>query len=172
MPELTPKTLIDILGLAPLEAEGGWFRQSYRSKDVLPQDVLPARYKTEKPAGTAIYYLLTNEPGSVSIFHRLPTDEIYHFYLGDPVELTMLFPAGESRSAALGQGLLGGQHVQFTVPAGVWQGSRLCPGGTFALLGTTMAPGFTDDDFEPARRADLLAEFPQHAEIIRELTRD
>ena len=172
MPELTPKTLIDILGLAPLEAEGGWFRQSYRSKDVLPQDVLPARYHSSKPAGTAIYYLLTNEPGSVSIFHRLPTDEVYHFYLGDPVELTMLFPAGEGRSVVLGQGLLGGQHVQFTVPAGVWQGSRLCPGGTFALLGTTMAPGFTDDDFEPAQRADLLAEFPQHAEIIRELTRD
>ncbi len=172
MPELTASKLIDLLGLEPLEAEGGWFRQSYRSKDVLSPTVLPARYTTEKPAGTAIYYLLTDELGSASIFHRLPTDEIYHFYLGDPVELTLLLPGGEAQTVTLGQDLIAGQHVQFAAPAGVWQGSRLTPGGNFALLGTTMAPGFTDDDFEPARRADLLAEYPQHAEFIRQLTRE
>jgi predicted cupin superfamily sugar epimerase len=172
MSELTPKILIDLLGLEPLEAEGGWFRQSYRSEDVLSPNALPDRYTADKPAGTAIYYLLSDEPGSISIFHRLPTDEVYHFYLGDPVELTLLFPGGEGRTVVLGQDLLSGQHVQFTAPAGVWQGSRLRPGGAFALLGTTMAPGFTDDDFEPARRGNLLAEFPRHAEIIRDLTRE
>lgn len=172
MPELTAKMLIDLLGLVPLEAEGGWFRQSYRSKDVLSPNALPARYTADKPAGTAIYYLLTDEPGSVSIFHRLPTDEVYHFYLGDPVELTLLQADGEAHTVMLGQDLLAGQHVQFAAPAGVWQGSRLRPGGKFALLGTTMAPGFTEDDFEPARRADLLAAYPQHAVIIRQLTRE
>lgn len=170
MPELTARKLIDLLGLEPLEAEGGWFRQSYRSKDVLPKSGLPIRYKSNKPAGTAIYYLLTDEPGSVSIFHRLPTDEIYHYYLGDPVQLTLLLPGGEAQNVVLGKDLLAGQHVQFVAPAGVWQGSRLRPGGKFALLGTTMAPGFTDDDFEPGNRADLLAAFPQHAEIIHHLT--
>lgn len=172
MPEFTAKTLIDLLGLIPLEAEGGWFRQSYRSKDLLPQSGLPARYNSDKPAGTAIYYLLTDEPGSVSIFHRLPTDEIYHYYLGDPVEMTLLLPGGEAQTVVLGQDLLAGQHVQFAAPAGVWQGSRLRPGGKFALLGTTMAPGFTDQDFEPARRVELLAVYPQHAAIIHQLTRE
>ncbi len=172
MPELTASKLIDLLGLEPLEAEGGWFRQSYRSEDVLSQNALPDRYTADKPAGTAIYYLLTDEPGSVSIFHRLPTDEVYHFYLGDPVELNLLLPGGEVQTVTLGQDLLAGQHVQFAAPAGVWQGSRLRPGGKFALLGTTMAPGFTDDDFEPVRRADLLAGYPQHAEIILLLTRE
>ena len=172
MPQLTVQTLIDLLKLEPLEGEGGLYRQSYRSTDVLPQNGLPYRYSTDKPAGTAIYYLLTDAPDSFSAFHRLPTDEIYHFYLGNPVELTLLFPSGEGRTVVLGQDLLARQQVQFTVPAGVWQGSRLRPGGTFALLGCTMAPGFTDNDFELCSRAALLKEYPQHADRILDLTRE
>lgn len=164
--------LIDLLGLEQLHGEGGMFRQSYRSADVLLPGALPERYTSAKPAGTAIYYLLTKAQDSFSAFHRLPTDEVYHFYLGDPVRLTIIDPAGRREDVVLGQDVFGGEQVQYTVTAGVWQGLRLSPGGEFALMGTTMAPGFTDEDFDLGSRSDLLAQFPQHAEIIRTLTRE
>jgi uncharacterized protein len=169
--------LIDLLGLEALHGEGGLYRQSYRSADVLLPSALPDRYRSAKPAGTAIYYLLTGEPDSFSAFHRLPTDEVYHFYLGDPVRLTLLDPAGGLDVVTLGQDLFGGERVQYAVPAGVWQGLRLAPGGVaprgaYALMGTTMAPGYTDEDFDLASRKDLLTRFPQHGEIIEELTRE
>jgi predicted cupin superfamily sugar epimerase len=163
--------LIDLLGLEALHGEGGLYRQSYRSADVLPLGALPDRYRSAKPAGTAIYYLLTGEPDSFSAFHRLPTDEVYHFYLGDPVRLTLLDPTGGLDVVTLGQDLFGGERVQYAVPAGVWQGLRLAPGGAYALMGTTMAPGYTDEDFDLANRKDLLTRFPQHGEIIEKLTR-
>ena len=162
--------LIEQLGLAPLSREGGLFRQTYRSADILPSASLPERYGVEKPAGTAIYYMLTNAPESFSAMHRLPTDEIYHFYLGDPVELLILYPDLTSNKVILGQDVLNGQHVQYIVPRGTWQGSRLCPGGSFALLGTTMAPGFTEDDFDLAMRAYLLEQYPDQALLILALT--
>lgn len=171
MPELTAQDLIELLKLELLEGEGGLFRRTYLSADVFAATHLPPRYGREKPAGSAIYYLLTNAPDSFSALHRLPTDEIYHFYLGDPVELTLLVPGGDSRTVILGQDLLNGQHVQFTVPADVWQGSRLREGGGFALLGTTMAPGYTDDDYQPGIRAELQAAFPELTTLIEQLTR-
>lgn len=167
----TAQQIIELLKLEPLAGEGGLYRQSYRAADILPASSLPGRYQVPKPAGTAIYYLLTDDPDSFSALHRLPTDEIYHFYLGDPAALTLLSPDGEARQIILGPDLLGGQVVQFTAPAGVWQGSRLMPGGEYALLGTTMAPGFTDDDFIPADRDELITQFPDQAEAIRALTR-
>ena len=169
---ITAEKIIELLSLEPLPVEGGLYRQSYRSPDILTAADLPDRYRSEKPAGTAIYYLLTDAPDSFSALHRLPTDEIYHFYLGDPVELTILLPEGICKQVTLGQDLLGGQHVQFAVPAGVWQGSRLKPGGSFALLGTTMAPGYTDEDFVLAARETLLAAYPDQAAVIRGLTRE
>jgi hypothetical protein len=96
---------------------------------------------------------------------------VYHFYLGDPVELLLLFPDGAGRRVVLGPDILHGQQVQFVAPRGVWQGSRLLPGGRFALLGTTMAPGFDPTDYEGGRRHELLARYPDHAALIRALTR-
>jgi predicted cupin superfamily sugar epimerase len=104
--------------------------------------------------------------------HRHPTDEIYHFYLGDPVELLLLDPAGSSRRVVLGQEVFSGQHVQYVVPRDVWQGSRLIPGGDFALLGTTMAPGYTQPDFELAEKDIMLARYSEFAELIEHLTVD
>ena len=168
---MTPKQLIELLELEPLPVEGGLFRQTYCSAETIPQAALPARYRGGKPFATAIYYLLTSDPDSFSALHRLPTDEVYHFYLGDPVELLLLFPDGAGRRIVLGQDLLHGQQVQFVVPRGVWQGSRLVPGGRFALLGTTMAPGFEVTDFEGGQREELLARYSNQAELIRALTR-
>ena len=168
---MTAEEIIRLLKLEPLPVEGGWFRQTYCSDETIPADGLPPRYNAAKPFGTAIYFLLTNEPDCFSALHQLPTEEIYHFYLGDPVELLMLHPGGRSERVVLGPDVLGGQQVQVTVLRGVWQGSRLLPGGRFALMGTTMAPGFTPEDFTGGDREELIQLYPAEAERIRALTR-
>ena len=103
--------------------------------------------------------------------HRLLTDEIYHFYLGDPVEMLLLYPGGRGETVILGTDVLGGQRVQFVVPAGVWQGSHLQPGGQYALIGTTMAPGYENEDFQLASRQELASAYPAAASLIHSLTR-
>jgi predicted cupin superfamily sugar epimerase len=168
---ITIQELIDMLELEPLEMDGGLFVQTYCSPETLDLSVLPDRYTESKPFGTAIYYLLTQEPDSFSALHRLPTDEIYHFYLGDPIQVSLIDSKGSLRQITMGQDLLGGQQVQFVAPRGVWQGSRLAEGGQWGLMGTTMAPGFTYSDYEGARAEELSARFPQHRELIEQLTR-
>lgn len=169
---ITADQIIRILNLEPLPIEGGMFRQSYVSTETIPPQALPARYGTvEKPFGTAIYYLLTDQPDSFSAFHRLKTDEVFHFYLGDVFEMTLLYPSGESRQIRLGQDLLNGELLQFCVPAGVWQGSRVAPGGSYSLIGTTMAPGYTDEDYENGDRETLIRQYPAEKDKILLLTR-
>ena len=164
--------IITALGLQPLPAEGGMFVQSYRSSENISARALPARYPAQpKPFGTAIYYLITNEPDSFSALHRLLTDEVLHFYLGDPLETLLLYPGGSSRTLILGKDILAGQHLQFVIPQGVWQGSRLAEGGEYALIGSTMAPGFTNEDYEGGEREALCAQYPHEARRIRLLTR-
>lgn len=168
---LTAEQLIQHLGLTPLPVEGGYFTQTYCADETIPRQALPARYRGDKPFGTAIYYVLTAEPDSFSALHTLPTEEIFHFYLGDPVEMLLLYPDGRSERVVLGQDILRGERVQFVVPRGVWQGSRLIPGGRWALLGTTMAPGFDETDYTGGDRDTLLRRYPDQAELIRQLTR-
>jgi hypothetical protein len=168
---VNPQELIDHLSLEPLREEGGLFRQSYLADETIPADALPPRYKRDKTFCTAIYYMLTNEPDVFSAMHVLPTEEIYHFYLGDPVELLLLYPEGEIKKVVLGQNVLEGQHVQFVVPRGVWQGSHLLPGGLFALMGTTMAPGFDFQDYVGGDRSELSMRYPDVKALIEKLTR-
>ena len=156
---MTVEEVIKHFELQPLTMEGGYFRQNYRSSEVTPE---------RKPMGTAIYYLLT--PDTFSRLHKLPTDEVYHFYLGDPVELLLLYPDGTGKKVILGKEIEKGMEVQFAVPAGIWQGSRLAFGGNWALLGTTMAPGFTDEDFIPARPEALKEKYPRFISEIENLT--
>ena len=165
---MTPEEIITILDLKPLPLEGGYFAETYRSEEWLNADQLPARYGTEKSYYTAIYYLLT--PETFSALHKLPTDEIFHFYLGDPVHMLNLFEDGTSAIITLGQDIFRGQMPQYRVPKNTWQGSRLMPGGSFALLGTTMAPGFDFDDFTAADRKALSESYPQHRDMILDLT--
>jgi predicted cupin superfamily sugar epimerase len=166
---LTAQELIALLNLRPLPLEGGYYRETYRASDCLPASAFSGRYHADKSACTAIYYLLTLE--TFSALHRLPTDEIFHFYLGDPVYMLQLLPDGEGRVVVLGGDLNAGQHPQLVVPGGTWQGSMLAPGGTFALLGTTMAPGFDFADFEPADKNYLIARYPAFASLIDRLIR-
>jgi predicted cupin superfamily sugar epimerase len=152
-----------MLRLEPHPIEGGWFRRTYTSDGTVQ---IP---RGERPLGTTIYYLL--EPGTFSEMHVLDSDEIFHFYLGDPVEMVQLHPSGRSALFTLGLDLAAGQHVQLVVPAGVWQGTRLLGDGKVALLGCTVTPGFDYADYRNATYAELVAQWPDQAERIRALTR-
>lgn len=165
---MTAEQLIHRLNLQPLESEGGYFFQTYISCEKIDKEHLPERYANDKPFSTAIYYLLT--PDTKSILHKLPSDEIYHFYLGDPVQMLQLYPNGNSHVIFLGSEIMSGQRPQVTVPAGVWQGSSLVECGNFALMGTTVAPGFDFDDFEVGNKDELIKSFSQHKGLIEDLT--
>jgi len=167
---ITAMELLEILELKPLPLEGGYYRETYRSSLVLPASYLSGTYPGCRSAGTAIYYLLT--PETFSALHRLRGDEVFHFYLGDPVEMLQLPPDGTGQLLTLGTDLRSGQLPQALAPAGVWQGSRLRPGGQFALLGTTMAPGFDFADFEAGQREVLQRLYPAFADWIERLTRE
>jgi hypothetical protein len=155
---LTAEEVIAALGLEPHALEGGFFRETYR---------IGRMHGQERPLATAIYYLLT--PQNYSALHRLPGDELFHFYFGDPVEQLHLRPDGSGAVVALGHDLLAGQRPQVLVPGGVWQGSCLAAGGRLALLGTTMTPGFAYPDYQKGDRAELTRQYPAFAEMIGRL---
>jgi predicted cupin superfamily sugar epimerase len=163
--------IIALLGLQPHPIEGGFFRETYRSAGTISPQSPPAGYAAgvERSIGTAIYYLITAD--TFSELHRLPTEEIFHLYMGGPVRMLQLALGETAREVILGTDLAAGQLPQLVVPAGVWQGSRLEPGVEFALLGATMAPGFDYADYEQGNRGRLIELFPQYAEQIRQLTR-
>ena len=152
-----------MLKLEPHPIEGGWFRRTYTSDKTVQ---LPRGVRAQ---GTAIYYLL--EPGTFSEMHVLDSDEIFHFYLGDPVEMLQLHPSGDSVVFTLGPDLKDGHQVQLVVPAGIWQGTRLIGDGQVALLGCTVTPGFDYADYHNAKYTELAAKWPDQAERIRALTR-
>jgi hypothetical protein len=159
----------ELLGLEP-HPEGGFYREAYRSRGRIAAESLPDSYAGDRAFSTAIYFLLT--PDTFSAMHRIPTDEIFHFYAGGPVELFRISADGEADTTLLGADLASGQRPMCIVPGGIWQGSRLVDGGRWGLLGTTVAPGFEFVDLEMGTRADLLARFPQHAAAIVRLTRE
>jgi predicted cupin superfamily sugar epimerase len=159
---MTAAELKALLDLEPHPREGGFFRQTYVCADSLQLA------RGLRPSGTAIYYLL--EAGSFSEMHMLDSDEIFHFYLGDPVEMLQLYEDGSSALFTLGHDLQAGHHVQLVVPAGVWQGTRLIGSGRLALLGCTVTPGFDYSDYHGATYSELAAKWPAQAERIRKLT--
>ncbi len=165
---LTAQEVIDRLQLVPLTIEGGYFRETYRSLLRHMGHALPPEYGGERNASTAIYYLLT--PDTFSAIHRVKSDEVFHFYAGDPVEMLQLRPDGAAKVVLIGNDLAAGLEPQLVVPAGVWQGCRLRPGGDWALLGCTVSPGFDYADYQAASRAQLVERFPGHADLIAALT--
>jgi predicted cupin superfamily sugar epimerase len=160
--------VIRLLDLQPHPAEGGFFVETFRSDETLPATALPGRYGGPRAHGTAIYYLLKDD--NVSAMHRLASDEVFHFYLGDAVEMLHLFADGNAATVVLGADLEAGERPQVVVPRGTWQGARLRPGGRFALMGTTVAPGFDFADFELGGRDALTAAYPTQSEMIAALT--
>jgi predicted cupin superfamily sugar epimerase len=166
---MTADEIIALLNLKPHPEEGGFYAEIYRSEELIPKAALPARYQGARTFGTAIYYLLT--PATFSAMHRLQSDEVFHFYLGDPVEMLQLAPDGSGKIVALGTDLQAGMQPQIVVPRGVWQGSRLRTGGKFALLGCTVAPGFEFADYEHGRRDELIEKHPSFRDQITALTK-
>ncbi len=165
---ITVEEILSLLRLKPHPEEGGYFVETYRSNEFIPASILPGRYKGARSFATAIYYLLT--PDTFSAMHRLQTDEIFHFYSGDPVEMLQLGPDGSGRIIILGTDFLKGARPQVIVPRGVWQGARLSPGGRFALLGTTVSPGFECADYETGQRDSLTISYPRFRDLILSLT--
>ena len=155
------KALIEHYHLQPLPVEGTLFVSTYRSAQ---------EHENGKPVGTAIIAMYCDEPYSVSRFHKLKYDEIWHFYGGDPLRLILLYPDGSSRDVIMGSDPLKGQLVQFVIPAGVWQAGHMLEGGRYSLFGCTVAPGFTDDIFEGGTRAGLLSHYPERADDINRLS--
>lgn len=153
--------IIRSLDLKP-HPEGGYYRESYRSAASIPGS------NPRRVYSTAIYYLLV--PGAVSKMHRLTADEVFHFYLGDPVTWVLLEPTGNWRKVVLGPDLGWGQQLQLVIPAGTWFGGFLNEGGNYALMGTTVAPGFEFEDFVVGRRDELLKAFPMAEKEIMKLT--
>jgi predicted cupin superfamily sugar epimerase len=166
---LSAKRIRELLGLRPHPIEGGYFVETYRSEMKVAAGVLGAAYPGERMIGTGIFYMLT--PETFSAMHKLPGDELFHFYLGDPVEMLMLKPDGKSESVVLGQDIANGMRLQHDVPGGWWQGSRLIAGGAYALLGTTMSPGFDYADYVTGERETLIMRYPSQNQMIAALTR-
>ncbi|HLH07463.1 MAG TPA: cupin domain-containing protein [Terriglobales bacterium] len=168
MADFTADEIRHLLRLEPLTMEGGYFRETYRATGQIPKSALPPIYRGPRSFSTCIYYLLT--PDTFSVMHRIPTEEIFHFYLGDPVEMLQLYSDGSGEVITLGTDLRSGMTPQHLVRGGTWQGSRLKEDGRYALMGCTVAPGFEYADYEGGSRADLCRQFPQFSRMIRLLT--
>ena len=158
---ITPEEIIKILNLQKHPTEGGYFLENYRSKETVMDET-----RGKRSYSTAIYYMLTDEPGVFSEMHRLSVDEIFHFYMGDPVEMVHLYPDGKGKWLLFGNHLRSNMQPQVLIPAGVWQGARLLPGGKFALMGTTVAPGFEYSDYQSGSRKELINLYPDFKYLI------
>jgi len=157
---------IEKLRLEP-HPEGGYFRQTYRSEMMIAREAL-AEFGGERAVSTAIYFLL--EGKNFSAFHRLRSDEVWHFYAGSALEVHMILPGGKYSRILLGRNFEAGQVFQAVVPAGCWFASQVEDGKSWALVGCTVAPGFEFEDFEMGKREELTGWYPQHRELIRRLT--
>jgi predicted cupin superfamily sugar epimerase len=166
---MTTEQIIELFEMKPLQQEGGYYVETYRSPEKIAKAGLPVRYGGDRNLSTAILYLIT--PDAFSRLHRISSDEVFHFYLGDCVTMLKLHGDGSSEVVTLGPGITKGQQVQTIVPRGSWQGCFLNKGGKFALMGTTVAPGFESADFEMAQREGLLEQYPKRRELILKLTR-
>jgi len=157
--ELDAAAVAAVLGLDPLPVEGGRFRQIWRAPGSSPS----------RPAATAIIAMLTDEADGCSQFHRLSADEVWHFSLGDPLELVLLEPGGSSRHVSMGPEIAAGAQLAWVVPAGTWMAARTT--GRWTVFGTTMVPGFTSERYEGADRQELLTGWPDERASIMALTR-
>lgn len=154
------------LNLLP-HPEGGFFKETYRAPGIIPHDSLPACFTGPRSFATAIYFLLRSQDRSV--FHRIKSDELWHYHAGGVLSIYVLQENG-LRCHKLGPNPEKGESLQIVIPAGCWFGARVEESESFVLSGCTVAPGFDFADFEMAERSELLKTFPQHANIIEALT--
>ncbi len=163
---LTATELINYYQMLP-HPEGGYYKETYRSNLVIPQESLKDDFSGDRNVSTAIYYLL--EKGQSSAFHKIKSDECWHFYLGDTLHIYVLHENGQLEIIKLGSNLLNGEVFQAVVPANCWFASMPAFASKFSFVGCTVAPGFDFNDFEIAKCAELCERFPYHAAIIETL---
>ena len=149
--------------------EGGWFKEVYRSSEEISGEHLPERFSGKRHHSTSIYFLLSSD--TFSAFHRIKSDELWHFYEGSPVTIYMISGEGIYSEAVLGKKIENGEALQCVIPHGVWFGAKVNEPDSFCLVGCTVAPGFHFDDFELGSRIDLIEKYPEHNKIITLLTR-
>jgi uncharacterized protein len=157
---------ISHLGLLP-HPEGGYYKEVYRSSEIVSSSALPDRFEGDRNLSTAIYFLLRSEDRSV--FHRLKSDELWHFYQGSTL-LIYVLQQNELKIIKLGSDLEKGELLQVAIPANCWFGALVEKPNSFSLCGCTVTPGFDFKDFEMASQADLLYAYPEQSEIILRLT--
>ena len=160
--------LIQQYNLQP-HPEGGWYRQTYKSDEQITAEALPQRFGAKRAFSTAIYFLL--EQGNFSAFHRIKSDECWHFYSGDPLLVYIIQQNGDLRIVSLGNDFEKGQSFQYVVPANCWFASRPVPESKFCFVGCTVSPGFEFEDLELAKATELSAIYPEHKQIIEQLCR-
>lgn len=149
--------------------EGGWYKQTYKSTGIIRAIALPQGFGGDRVFSTAIYFLL--EKGDFSAFHRIKSDECWHFYAGDPLHVFVIDHNGGLQIITLGNNIDKGETFQFVVPANCWFASRPATGSEYCLVGCTVAPGFEFEDLEMADAKSLAALYPRHTSIIKDLCR-
>lgn len=159
---------VEKFGMLP-HPEGGWYKETYRSSESLAAQYLPERFGGSRSFSTGIYFLL--ESGQYSAFHRIKSDEMWHFYAGGALHVFVIHTDGNGELITLGNNTAAGEVFQAVVPAGCWFASRPAKSNSFSLVGCTVAPGFDFADFEMAEKGMLLPEFPQHKQWIEQLCR-
>lgn len=163
----TPEFWIEHLRLQP-HPEGGYYRETYRSREEVPSEGLPTRFNGHRSVSTAIYFLLTAKDRS--LLHRIKSDEVWHFHYGDPLNIYVLTRRGLV-TYRLGPNPEKGEDLQVMVPANHWFGASNAEGSGYTLVSCTVAPGFDFRDFEMAHRSELLIEYPADEDIIIRLTK-
>ena len=165
---ITPQQLIQQFALQQ-HPEGGWYKETYKSTELLPLAALPQRFNGDRSFSTAIYFLL--EQGNFSAFHKIKSDECWHFYTGEPLVVYIISQQGALDIIELGNDINKGHVFQYVVPANCWFASRPAAESNFCFVGCTVAPGFDFEDFDLADAAELSKLYPQHRDIIHELCR-
>jgi predicted cupin superfamily sugar epimerase len=165
---MSAEDIIQQLALLP-HPEGGFYKEVYRSSLTIKADSLPPQFGGDRSISTSIYYLL--QEGDFSAFHRIKSDELWHFYAGGTLLLHLINESGEYYTSSLGPNLATGETFQVLMPAGVWFASEPAPGTLFTLAGCTVSPGFDFLDFEMAEREQMIRQFPRHKAIIERLSR-
>lgn len=162
------RRIVERFGMMP-HTEGGWFREVWRSPLTVEHSVVPSGREARRSGGTLIYFLLSGS--DFSAFHRVRwTDELWHLYAGGPLELHIIDDERRHATRLLTTEIEHGEPTAL-VPAGQWQAARLAANARWVFGGCTVAPGFEFEDFEMPPAEDLIAEYGEHAAIIRELTR-
>jgi predicted cupin superfamily sugar epimerase len=164
----TADSLAKALNLLP-HPEGGYYKEVYRSAGIIPHSVIGNDFTGDRNYATGIYFMLKGT--NFSAFHRIKSDELWHFYDGDPCHVYVIHLNGELQVIKLGRDIANGEVYQAVVPAGAWFASKCANAKGFALVGCTVSPGFDFADFEMAERAALITEYPALTQVIQMLTR-